>query len=305
MYFLVDIKIYIFYTIKASAYCIMYTSDVYENPMPERVVVIGDLHGDIKRLKMILKNASIINDNLEWIASPANTIVVQIGDQVDSANRDVNIQDWEVLDDINLIYFTQSLDNIAKAKGGRFISLIGNHELMNTIGNFSYVSSKSNNDSRHSTFMPKGTLSPILGNRMIALKIGQLFFCHAGIKKFHLDLLDSFQKHISYLNDIWKSFMMSNQIKEEDKPIFDALLLGPEGILWTRNMDNIDDFQNVLQRLGCSYVFVGHTPVNTVQLVHDRLWYIDTGISRAFGNSSYQYIDIQNNMITIKEVKDI
>jgi len=283
----------------------MFVSEVYEYAAVDRIVVIADVHGDLKRFKKILQDANIINDNLEWIAQPADTIVVQLGDQVDSINRSPDIADWEVLDDTNMIYFTASLDNIARAKGGRMISLIGNHELMNVIGNFSYVSPQSNVPSRSKAFMPTGQLSPILGNRPVVLKIGEHFFCHAGIKKHHLDLLDSHNKSISYVNDLWKQLMVTNRIEIEDKELFDKILLDTDGILWTRNVDTPDDFENVLRRLGCSYVYVGHTPVPSIQIVNDRLWLLDTGLSRAFGSKSFQYIEIVNDSINIKDCTDI
>jgi len=106
----------------------LHNSLVYEYPHSQRVVIIGDVHGDLKRFKNILKHANIINDDLEWIASPPETIVVQLGDQVDSLNRHPDIQNWEVLEDWNMLHFTNSLHNIAKEKGGKVISLIGNHE---------------------------------------------------------------------------------------------------------------------------------------------------------------------------------
>jgi len=112
---------------------------VYEYPQPERLVVIGDIHGDIKRFKNILIDAKIINENIEWIAEPKNTIVIQMGDQIDSLNRTTDV-DWEVIEDIEMITFTNILDKLAIAKGGRLISIIGNHEFMNTLGNYSYVS---------------------------------------------------------------------------------------------------------------------------------------------------------------------
>ena len=108
-----------------------------------RLVIIGDIHGDIRRFKDILIDAKVINKNIEWIAEPKNTIVIQMGDQVDSINRDPALDDWEVLPDVEMIHFTNMLNKIARSKGGRVISLIGNHELMNTIGNYSYVSSNS------------------------------------------------------------------------------------------------------------------------------------------------------------------
>jgi hypothetical protein len=89
--------------------------------------------------KEIPMDSKIINDNLEWIADPPNTIIVQLGDIVDSLNRNTT-ENWEVLKDYEMIYFTEHLDDIAKVKGGRCISLIGNHELMNVIGDFSFVS---------------------------------------------------------------------------------------------------------------------------------------------------------------------
>lgn len=276
----------------------------YEFSYPSRMIVIGDIHGDLKRFKNILIDANIINNDLEWIAQPQETIVVQLGDQVDSMNRAPNIQDWEVLDDMTMLHFTDSLDNIAKAKGGRVISLIGNHELMNVIGNFSYVSSKSKVPNRTDYFKPTGTLSGILSNRPLVIKIGPLFFCHAGIKKQHLDLLIKYEKPVSYINEIWRHYMSTGTIYVNDKELFDKLLLDMDGILWTRTVDDNDDMTTVLNTLGCEYIFIGHTTVENVQLVGNRLWYVDTGISRAYGSMSYQYIDIYNNNISVKTITE-
>ena len=122
---------------------------IYEYQQPDRLVIIGDIHGDIKRFKNILIDAKIINANIEWIAEPKNTIVIQMGDQIDSLNRTTD-NDWEVIEDIEMINFTNILDKLAMVKGGRLISLIGNHEFMNILGNYTYVSSKSiaNNEKR-------------------------------------------------------------------------------------------------------------------------------------------------------------
>jgi hypothetical protein len=68
---------------------------IYEYEHNNRIVIIGDIHGDIRRFKDILIDAKIINKNIEWIAEPKNTIVVQMGDQVDSINRDRTLEDWK------------------------------------------------------------------------------------------------------------------------------------------------------------------------------------------------------------------
>ena len=70
----------------------MYNNNIYEinNKDINRIIVIGDIHGDIKRFKSILIDSKIINNNFEWIAEPPNTIIVQLGDQIDSLNRNTN-----------------------------------------------------------------------------------------------------------------------------------------------------------------------------------------------------------------------
>ena len=277
---------------------------IYEYEHNNRIVIIGDIHGDIRRFKDILIDAKIINKNIEWIAEPKNTIVVQMGDQVDSINRDRTLEEWEVLPDIEMIYFTNLLNKIALSKGGRVISLIGNHELMNTIGNYSYVSDKSLKDNykRQELFKPGGTLSAILSQRPLVVKIGQLLFCHAGLTLEHLNILSKYNKDVSYINTIWKNFIKTNAILIEDKEIFENIILDADGILWTRDLDEKGNLIKMLKKLGCVYMFVGHSVVEQVKLINDHVWYTDTGISRAFGNTSYQYIDIVNNQINIKDV---
>ena len=277
---------------------------IYEYEHNNRIVIIGDIHGDIRRFKDILIDAKIINKNIEWTAEPKNTIVVQMGDQVDSINRDRTLEEWEVLPDIEMIYFTNLLNKIALSKGGRVISLIGNHELMNTIGNYSYVSDKSLKDNykRQELFKPGGTLSAILSQRPLVVKIGQLLFCHAGLTLEHLNILSKYNKDVSYINTIWKNFIKNNAILIEDKEIFEDIILDGDGILWTRDLDEKGDLIKMLETLGCVYMFVGHSVVEQVKLINDHVWYTDTGISRAFGNTSYQYIDIVNNQINIKNV---
>ena len=277
---------------------------IFEYEHSNRIVIIGDIHGDIRRFKDILIDAKIINKNIEWIAEPKNTIVIQMGDQVDSVNRDPSLEEWEVLPDVEMLYFTDLLNKIALSKGGRVISLIGNHELMNVIGNFSYVSQTSlnNNYKRQELFKPGGTLSALLSQRPLVVKIGRLLFCHAGLTLEHLNILSKYNKDISYLNTIWKNFIKNNAILIEDKEIFENIILDMDGMLWTRDLNDGEDLIKLKEQLGCIYMFVGHTVVERVKLINDFIWYTDTGISRSFGNTSYQYIDIFNNELNIKNI---
>ena len=136
----------------------MYNEYINELSSHKRIIVIGDIHGDIRRFKNILVDAKIINNDLEWIANPPETIILQLGDQIDSLNR-MTDENWEVLKDYEMIYFTEQLNMIARSKGGYCISIIGNHELMNIIGDFSYVSENSSSELRKNLFKPKGSLA--------------------------------------------------------------------------------------------------------------------------------------------------
>jgi len=267
-----------------------------------RIIVIGDVHGDIKRFKKILIDSKIINDNYEWIAEP-NTIIVQLGDQIDSLNRNTD-ENWEVLKDYEMIYFTEHLNNIARAKDGYCISLIGNHELMNVIGDFSYVSDNSYDDLRKQLFKAKGSMALILANRPLIIKIKDLLFCHAKLDIEHLNLLKKYNKDIFYINYLWKKYLENNKIDIEDKEIFDYIILSSKGILWNRNLNKIEETRELFKELNVSYMFLGHTALDHISLYDNQIWYCDTGLSRSFGKNTYQYLNIYNNIISVQTVND-
>jgi hypothetical protein len=283
----------------------MFINYINEITNYSRIVIIGDIHGDIKRFKEILIDSRVINENLEWIAEPADTIIVQLGDQIDSLNRSTN-ENWEVLNDYEMIYFTEHLNTIAKCKGGSCISLIGNHELMNVIGDFSYVSqmNKQEPQMRKKLFKPQGSIALILAKRPIVIKIGDLLFCHAKFQKEHLELLKKYKKDIYYLNYLWKRYLETGKVDVEDMEIFNNIILGYQGILWNRNMENPEfECEELFKELKITYMFIGHTAFERVTIYDNKIWYCDTGISRAFGKKEYQYIDIHEKTINIKTIQ--
>jgi len=291
----------------------MFNNYLNEINNAERIIIIGDVHGDIRRFKSVLIDSKIINDNFEWIAEPPNTIIVQLGDQIDSLNRNTN-ENWEVLNDYEMIYFTEHLNNIARVKGGFCISLIGNHELMNVIGDFSYVSpssmNKNNNNNnnnnkeieRRDLFKPRGSIGLILGRRPLIIKIKDLLFCHAKLELEHLELLKKYNRDIFYINSIWSNYLENNKINIEDKEILDKIIIGSNGILWNRNENKRNETEQLFKELNVSYMFLGHTALDRISLADNQIWYCDTGLSRAFGTTKYQYIDINKNNINVKTI---
>lgn len=95
-------------------------------PAAERVVAIGDLHGDLGAAKKALRAAGATDDRGAWIGG--KLVVVQTGDQIDRG-----AEDREVLD------LFERLKGEAARAGGELISLAGNHEIMNVQFDFRYV----------------------------------------------------------------------------------------------------------------------------------------------------------------------
>ena len=129
-------------------------------PQVERLIAIGDLHGDLEATILSLKKARVISDNIDihekdikkihWTGG--ETIVVQLGDQIDRVRPSELYQnlcrpdDPELIEDegndLKIMCLFDMLDKEAREVNGRCISIIGNHEMMNVDGDFRYVSPK-------------------------------------------------------------------------------------------------------------------------------------------------------------------
>ena len=162
----------------------------------------------IKGKFVMHNNFPIRNDviySMKWIGG--QTHVVQVGDQVDRCrvygSMTCDLPET-TLDDENSDYkimklFTD-LDEQAVKVGGRVISLLGNHEINNALGNMSYVSAKGIDGfknykdpktgaifrdglaARRHAFLPGNEIGVFLGcTRNPAVIIGSNLFVHAGI----------------------------------------------------------------------------------------------------------------------------
>ena len=128
-------------------YCSKYEKIPHILPKSDRIIAIGDIHGDMQLTLDCLKLAKIIDDDNEWIADPPETIVVQIGDQIDRCRPTQKLKcdnpeatPFDENSDIKILEFFTELNKKARKKGGYVISLLGNHEILNVDGNMSYVS---------------------------------------------------------------------------------------------------------------------------------------------------------------------
>ena len=92
----------------------------------QRIVAVGDLHGDFQAWLTIARAAGLIDSRNHWAAR--NTTLVQMGDIADRQ-----------ADTLKIIRNLQQLQKEAPRKGSRVIVVLGNHEAMNLIGDYRYV----------------------------------------------------------------------------------------------------------------------------------------------------------------------
>ncbi len=93
---------------------------------PQRIVAVGDLHGDYAAWIDIARDARLIDSANRWAGG--KTVLVQTGDITDRGP-----------DSLKIIRHLQKLDGEAKRAGGRVVVLIGNHEAMQVTGDLRYV----------------------------------------------------------------------------------------------------------------------------------------------------------------------
>jgi hypothetical protein len=93
----------------------------------ERIVAIGDIHGDYNNYLATLQAAGVADARGRWIAG--QTHLVQTGDIPDRGP-----------DTRKIIAHMQQLARQARRQGGRVHNLMGNHEAMNVYGDLRYVS---------------------------------------------------------------------------------------------------------------------------------------------------------------------
>jgi hypothetical protein len=93
---------------------------------PERLVAVGDVHGDFDNFCLILKRSGLVDSRNHWIGGTAT--LVQTGDVIDRGPKGREAMD-----------LLMALQQEAAIAGGQVLPLLGNHELMNILGDLRYV----------------------------------------------------------------------------------------------------------------------------------------------------------------------
>lgn len=95
-------------------------------PPAERIVVVADVHGAYAELSALLRATGVVDDALAW--SGGETRLVSLGDLLDRGAESRRVMD-----------LLMRLDEDAARSGGGVHVLLGNHEVMNLVGDLRYV----------------------------------------------------------------------------------------------------------------------------------------------------------------------
>ena len=272
--------------------------------VPDRLVAIGDVHGDVAAAKEALKLAGAIDAQNDWIGG--KLVVVQTGDQLDRGN-----------DEPDVLELFDALADKAKAAGGRVVSLNGNHEIMNVQGDFRYVTEEGFSDfashvsaardpaplerfptpsrGRAAAFLPGGPIALRLAERPVTAIAGDTLFAHGGVLPAHASYgLDKLNKQAR----AW--------IRGEVTRI-PPMLDGEEAPTWTRAYGNpmpgereCTALAKVLDGLKVKRLVVGHTVQNDgiTSGCKDRVWRIDVGLAKHYGGKP-AVLEIQGDRVRV------
>lgn len=291
-------------------------------PMPERIVAIGDVHGDLEALRKCLRMANLIDEQDSWVGGGAH--LVQVGDILDRGEAERGC--------IDLLLKAR---REAEAAGGHVHLLLGNHEIMNVDLDFRYVTSRHAWEGwaprpeaetamgeadkeageelagilremgwprltmdRVEAFRPGGHVTlEALAHTSVALVIGDTVFVHGGL----------LAKHVEYglerLNWETRAWLVEGSTRPEfqhkpdimdsiDAPVWNRLYSTPHP-----KEEALEELERVLSGLGARRMVMGHTPqLRGINAVFSKrgyeAWRCDTGMSSAMMGGPVEVLEI-------------
>lgn len=201
----------------------------------QRLFVMGDIHGDLGVLLCALHDcAGVLGPDLCW--QPGNSSwVVLCGDMVDRSRPGVTQSPQSEIkhEEVLIQLYLNKLDKQATKHGGRIFKIIGNHELMNLVGDSNQYVSRVAMESRLTYQLARGSeFARVLytDNAYMMLQIGKWLFMHAGIggvtqENFGL---------LAHTNRAARQLFCEPDGRPTSNPDAIGFLLSGNGIAWDR-----------------------------------------------------------------------
>lgn len=271
----------------------------------QRVVALGDVHGDLDATRRALRLAGAIDGDDHWIGG--DLVVVQTGDQLDRGDEERAI----------LELFEGLREQAAKA-GGAFHALNGNHEIMNAAGDLRYVTPGGFEDfadvpgldlsdgrlsripasarPRAAAFMPGAPYARMLARRNVVIIVGDTVFVHGGVLPEHVAELET-------LNDEVRRWLHGTHARPAE--VVQAIM-APDSPVWTRaysddvGPEDCAMLEDTLRALSVSRMVVGHTvqQEGITSACDAKVWRIDVGMAAHYGGRP-QALEIENGRVRV------
>lgn len=286
-------------------------------PSNGRVLAVGDLHGDLEKLRQAMRLAGVTDGRDRWIGGDA--VVVQVGDQLDRGDEEVAV-----------LYFLERLKRDADRAGGAVIVLNGNHETMNVGGRFRYATDEGAEEfqrwrhtqivgkalkhmcgkgegscnpgntgklpegmhqrwaARYAALQPGGPLSKrFLAQNPTAVQVGNTLFVHGGLLPEHCEY------GLHRINQEIRDWMLGNAGTPEQPDI----VRGRNSLVWARHYSHVEEskcdcdvLNDALKKMkGVDRVVVGHTvqqPGGISAACNGRVFRVDVGMSKGVADAS-------------------
>lgn len=264
----------------------------YAYPAAERVVAIGDVHGDLAATRAALRIAGAIDGADRWIGG--KLVLVQTGDEIDRGDGEQEIVD-----------LFDRLAVEARAAGGAVYALNGNHEVMNVQLDFRYVTEGGFKDfedvpgldtsgprltpvppparARAAAFVPGGPYAKKLAARDVIIAVGDTVFTHGGVLPAHT------RYGVARINREVRAWM------EGKSPSAPAVIAAEDSPVWAR-LYSIEPppspgsppcaaLDQTLAAMSAKRMVVGHTVQRhgVTSACGDKIWRIDVGMASHYG----------------------
>ena len=251
-----------------------------------RLVAVGDVHGDFPQAMKALECAKVMDKTGKWCGG--DTVVVRGGDILDRGDNELAI-----------MRKFRALAKDARAAGGDFIVINGNHEIMNVLGDFRYVTKGAYGEcarytekkrlaqiaklgeenvepppetpegvnpqtyagllARRALFLPGGEMAVKMASNPTVLQVDDTVFAHAGIDESHVEY------GFARINAEVSQWMAGSRAQPPKH------VLEEKGVVWTREYGGADAGQTseaaacrrlekALDATGAKRIVIGHTP---------------------------------------------
>ncbi|HUT35597.1 MAG TPA: metallophosphoesterase [Planctomycetota bacterium] len=236
----------------------------------ERIVAVGDVHGDFEQFVKALHAAGVVDERNDWAAG--KTHLVQTGDVFDRGPDSRKAMD-----------LLMKLEAQAAKAGGAVHALIGNHEAMVLADVWFYlhpgeIKAFGTKDDFRKAMSAEGVYGKWIRSHNAVIQINDVLFAHAGL------LPECARLSLGQINDT-----IRKELGKEDE---EGLAMSDTGPLWTRFLALGDEdevakaLDEVFSKYGANRMVVGHTVSTDGVTVRagGRLIRVDVGMCGHYGS---------------------